>query len=60
MEKCLQTDCLLSPQAVDEIQYYLAFTCLERLKEQGRVPLEKLRRANVAIAEKYRVLPYEI
>lgn len=60
MEKCTQTGCLLSPQAVDEIEYYMAYTCLKRLKEQGRVPLEELRAANVAIAEKHQVFPYEI
>lgn len=60
MEKYNQTDCQLSPQIVDEIRYYMAHTCLKRLKEQGRVRPEQLRRANVAIAERYGVLPYEI
>lgn len=60
MEKCSQADCLLTPQTVAEIQYHMAYTCLKQLKEQGRVPLKKLRLANVAIAEKHRVLPYEI
>lgn len=60
MEKCVQSDCPLGSQVVNEISYYLAFTCLQRLKEQDRVPLEKLREANVAIAEKYGVLPYEV
>lgn len=60
MEECTQPGCQISFQAVDEIEYYMAYICLKRLKDQGHIPLEELRAANVAIAEKHRVLPYEI
>lgn len=56
-KKCIQPDC---SQVVNEISYYLAFICLERLKKQDRIPLKKLREANVAIAVKYGVFPYEV
>ena len=42
-------------QVINEIQYYIAFSALTKLLEQGRITTEQCRQANAAIAEKYGV-----
>ena len=45
---------------VNEIKYYMAFSALKKLFIQGLITKENCEKANVAIAERYRVLRYDI
>lgn len=47
-------------QVINEIQYYIAFSALTKLLEQGRITTEQCRQVNAAIAEKYGVPLYTI
>ena len=51
---------VLSPTVLNEIKYYMACSALKRLAEAGKISHENRRRGNVAIAEKYGVLPYRV
>ena len=51
---------VLAPTVLNEIKYYMACSALKRLAEAGKISHENLRRANVAIAEQYGVLPYRV
>ena len=42
-------------QLLCEIEYFITFTTLKRLVEQGLFPVETARQANVALAETYGV-----
>lgn len=45
---------------VCEIEYFFAFSVLKKLTENGKIPVETGRTANVAVAEQYGVLAYPI
>lgn len=49
-----------SERLINEIKYYVTYAFLKRLSEQGKMPLDNCRQANVAIAEKYGVLQLHI
>ena len=51
---------VLAPTVLNEIKYYMACSALKRLAEAGKISHENRCRANVAIAEKYGVLPYRV
>ena len=40
---------------LNEIEYFITFTTLKRLVEQGHFPVETARKANGALAETYGV-----
>lgn len=44
-----------SERLINEIKYYVTYTFLKRLCEQGKLTLDNCRQTNVAIAEKYGV-----
>ena len=50
------------PSAVlnNEIKYYMAFSALKKLFLKGLITKENCDKANVAIAERYRVSRYDI
>ena len=50
----------LSPAVLQEIHYYMALTALRKLCAPGDIPYKLYRRAAVALAEKYRVAPYDV
>ena len=47
-------------EVINEIQYFIALSVLKKLWKQGCIPLQECEKANVAIAEKYRVLKCQI
>ena len=49
-----------APAVLNEIKYYMACSVLKKFDEAGKISHENLRRANVAIAEQYGVLPYRV
>ena len=50
----------LNPHLICEIEYFTAFSILKKLMEERKISLDAGQRANVAIAERYRVLRYDI
>lgn len=55
--------CLLqapSKQVINEIQYFMMFSALKKLLEQGRITPKQCQQANTALAEKYGVTLYSI
>lgn len=50
----------LPRQLIDEILYFILFSALKQWAEQGKISLDKANTANVAIAEKYKVLKHMI
>ena len=47
-------------EIINEISYYFAFVVLKQLLERKLLTPEQFSRANVAFAEKYSILPYNI
>ena len=49
------TPALPGEKVIKEIKYFVLFSTLKRLMEQGKITAEFCQQANVAIAEKYGV-----
>lgn len=49
-----------SEQVINEIQYFMVFSALKKLLEQGRITTEQCQQANTVLAEKYGVTLYSI
>ena len=49
-----------SKQVINEIQYYIAFSALKKLLEQGRITIEQCQQANAVLAETYGTVLYTI
>ena len=49
-----------SPVIVNEIKYYMALSALKKMLDDGIITSENYKKATVAIAERYRVLRYDI
>lgn len=47
-------------QVANEIKYYAGYCLLFKLYHQGKINQKQFYRANVGIAEKYEVLPFDI
>lgn len=47
-------------EMINENSYYFAFAVLKQLLERKLLASEQFSRANVALAEKYSILPYNI
>ena len=45
---------------INEIQYFMVFSALKKLLEQGRITTEQCQQANTVLAEKYGVTLYSI
>lgn len=45
---------------VNEVKYYMAISVLKKMLINGIIAPENYRKATVALAEKYRVLRYDI
>ena len=45
---------------VNEVKYYMAVSALKKMLTNGIITPENYRKATVALAEKYRVLRYDI
>ena len=48
---------LQNEKAINEIKYFVMLFAIKRLLEQEKITPENFRLANVALAEKYSVLP---
>ena len=51
---------LQNKKAINEIKYFVMFFAIKRLLEQEKITLENFRLVNIALAEKYGVLPLYI
>ncbi|WP_417072322.1 hypothetical protein [Hominenteromicrobium sp.] len=51
---------LQNEKAINEIKYFVMFFAIKRLLEQEKITPENFWLANVALAEKYSVLPLYI
>ena len=51
---------LQNTKAINEIKYFVMFFAIKRLLEQEKITLENFRLVNIALAEKYGVLPLYI
>lgn len=51
---------VLAPAVRNEIEYYIAFSMLKKLKDTEKIDAENCCKANVGIAEKYGVRCYTI
>ena len=49
-----------SPLIVNEIKYYMALSALKKMLADSVITSENYKKATVAIAERYRVLRYDI
>ena len=49
-----------SPLIVNEIKYHMALSALKKMLADGIITSENYKKATVAIAERYRVLRYDI
>lgn len=59
----MDVPCSLQPsseQVINEIRYFMVFSALKKLLEQGRITAEQCQQANTALAEKYGVSLYTI
>lgn len=51
---------LKNEKAINEIKYFVVFFAIKRLLEQEKITPENFQLANIALAEKYGVLPLYI
>ncbi|EDO60707.1 hypothetical protein CLOLEP_02304 [[Clostridium] leptum DSM 753] len=54
------TPALPDEKVIREIKYFVLFSMLKKLMEQGKITAEYCQQANVAIAEKYGVSEFSI
>lgn len=51
---------VLNMKVLNEIRYFVLFSVLKKLLEQGEITLDNYKKVNIAIAEKYGVLQLNI
>ena len=49
-----------TPMLIAEIQYFMAFSALRKMVEQGKITMEDAKKMNLLLAERFGVRSYEI
>lgn len=49
-----------SPMLIAEIQYFMAFSALRKMVEQGKITMEDAKKMNLLLAERFGVREYRI
>ena len=49
-----------SPMLIAEIQYFMAFSALKKMVEQGKITMEDAKKMNLLLAERFGVREYRI
>ena len=49
-----------SPMLIAEIQYFMAFSALKKMVEQGKITMEDAKKMNLLLAERFGVRRYEV